>query len=64
MVDRGKNARLAPLFHWADFLLCEWKLGLGVLELSIEVGADAGQGTLSVAPFLGVFFVALEWERG
>jgi hypothetical protein len=52
------------LFHWADFLLCEWKLGLGVIELSIEVGADAGQGALTVAPFLGVFFVALEWERG
>jgi hypothetical protein len=48
------------LLHRTDSLIWD----LRTVELIVEVSTDAGQGSLTVAPFLGVFFVALEWEGG
>jgi len=52
----------APLLHWADLVLWEGELLLGAVEFRGEGDLGAGQGAVTVAPFLGVFLLPLEWE--
>jgi hypothetical protein len=50
------------LLHWADFVLREGELLPGAVEFRGEGDLGAGQGAVTVAPFLGVFFLPLERE--
>ena len=52
----------AKLLHRADFVLWERERLLGAVELRVEGNLGAGQGTMTVAPFLGLFLLPLEGE--
>lgn len=61
--DSIRDLHRAPLLHWTDFVLWEGQLLFSAIEFRIKGDLGAGQGTMAVAPFLGVFFLPLEWER-